>query len=705
MKYRIYLISALIAAATLLNSCANEQEGSKIVIPQGDGIISASMEAPVDARTSLSESGSVLWSDGDSFALLAGAEKARYTIFEGAGTGSGRFAGPAVAGSGQCFAFYPYSDNCSLSDGSLTFSLPQHQSYAASGFASGASPAIATMADPSDAANFKNVCGVLTMSFKFSSDFASTDKIASIAIIDLAGNQLWGDCTLALDGNQGTEKQNLTLAGGSNVLYIDIDKPMNIKTAYKTFSVVVPAGAFSAGFSVVAYDADGRALSFLTAQNPQACIARSMITQMNNTEMPCNGEPQAELARGYYKDVFMNGGVNLTSRTSLPAAVWLGWEMEYLATSEQSVQDKVIIANEQDSNGALLYPDGEPRYRMIYCNGGQSNKHGKSLGEVGRSRLIKFVSNGGSWVGTCAGTLIASMGYDSYKVTEEYLHIWPGHVYHTGLSDTQTDMTVEKDCALLNYYDFGGDLYLKDVRHNGGCYMSETNYPVPEGTEILMRYECPGRKPHGKVSCWAYKPLDKEGRRVLTGSHPEGVESGERREMMAAMMRYATDGCGIASAKAELLNGEARVMDNNADSLYAKIGDGQYHHFKIIVPEGSKNVTIELSSNYSGNLHLALRKGGLAWRSDADYLLVQKGSSKKLVIDTLEEGEYYVSVYCPDKPTSTLTPTGTDTEAYYSYSGNVEPLNGVAYTIKAQWTDNTPAIPGGGNEKYPVVVM
>lgn len=698
MKYNRYFIAALFSAAAILSSCNNDIRRPEF--PQGDAIISATTENPEESRTSLNDSGSVLWSEGDSFALFAGQDKLFYSISDGVGTNTAHFSGPATSYSGTRYAFYPYSEDCSVSDGELRFCLPQHQHYASSSFASGASPAIATMSGSADVANFKNICGVLSLVFKFGPDFTSSENIAAIAIIDLAGNPLWGDCRLALDGKQGSDGQNLKITEGSNVLYIDIDKPMDLKSVYKTFNAVVPAGALCDGFSVIAYDSDCKAISFLTAQNASVSISRSMVTRMENMEIPYNGEPLAEIQRGYYMDVFMDGGVSLTSRTSLPAVPFLGWQMEYLATSTKTVQDEVIIGNDKDSNGSLLYPDGEPRFRMIYCNGGQSNNHGTSLGAAGRSRLIQFVTNGGAWVGTCAGALLASLGYDSHQETEEYLHIWPGHVYHTGLSDTQTDMTVIPGCALLNYYSFGGDLYIKDVRHNGGCYMDETNYPVPEGTEILMRYECPGLKPHGKPSCWAYKPNEFEGRRVLTGSHPEAISDGERREMMAAMMRYATDGCGIATVKAELSNGKIREMNDNTDPLHAGIGDGQYHHFKVIIPEGSKNVRIELSSNYSGNLQLALRKGGLAWRSDADYFLAQKGANKKLVFDNIDEGEWYVSVYCPDKPVSKLT-----NKEYYSYSGNVEPLSGVAYGIKVSWDEHTSAIPGFGTEKYPIVVM
>ena len=193
-----------------------------------------------------------------------------------------------------------------------------------------------------------------------------------------------------------------------------------------------------------------------------------------------------------------------------------------------------------------------------------------------------------------------------------------------------------------------------------------------------MRYKNANEKSEGKVSCWAYKPSAKEGRRVLIGSHPESVTSGERRDLFAAMARYATDGNGIAQPKATLANGVERMMDKTLAN-YAPIGDGQYHLFNLNVPAGAKNIKIELKSQYEGNLFLAMRKEGSAWISDADYFLVQQGRSKMLTFDTLPAGNWSVSVYCPDKPTATLK------EGRYVYSGNIEPIQGVEYSIKASW--------------------
>ena len=119
---------------------------------------------------------------------------------------------------------------------------------------------------------------------------------------------------------------------------------------------------------------------------------------------------------------------------------------------------------------------------------------------------------------------------------------------------------------------------------------------------------------------------------------------------------------------------------NKTLANYAPIGDRQYHHFLIKLPDGAKKMKIELKSEYSGNLYLSLRRGSIAWLSDADYFLAGGGAVKTLDIDhALEAGNWYVSVYCPDAPTSKLV------DRHYVYSGNIEPLNGVEYSIKATW--------------------
>lgn len=671
-----YSLFSLVLASAIAVSCQYEQtEMAELTTPDGDFTITASFETQSSTKTSLSSDGKVLWSAGDAFALLTASSRDKFTLVSGNGTGLAEFKGD-ISGSGTFYALYPYSEDCCIEDGALKFKLPQTQVITKVGsFDQNSSPSLATITDISVPAQFKNLCGLLELNL-----CGSSMKVSAIDILDNSGKSVWGDCSVALDGNEGTAQQTMTVTGGSSCIKIKFAKAVNLlANSPKTIHAVVPAGSFSSGFSLRIYDENGNLTSVESTSN-NVQVLRSTITSMNKYKTSKNFSEKADtLGRGYYKDVFMNGGVSLTSRTTLPAVTGLlGWTMEYLATGDQTLQDQVIIGDADDSNGVLLYPDGEPRYRMIYVNGGQSNEHGKSLGSVGRSRISTFVKNGGGYVGTCAGALLACQGYDSHGTTSEYLNIWPGHVYHTGMSDIRTNHTIVSGSALLKYYNFGGDMRVDSVYHNGGCYMSESTYAPPAGTEILMRYKNANSKSEGKVSCWAYKPSSKEGRRVLIGSHPEGETSGERRDLFAAMCRYSTDGNGPAQAKGTLAKGVEREM-NRTLAAYSPIGDGQYHFFLLNVPTGAKNIKIELKSEYDGNLYLSLRKAGSAWISDADYIMVQSGANKTFNFETLPEGHWSLAVYCPDKPTAVAS------GEYYVYSGKIEALNGVEYSIKADW--------------------
>ena len=131
---------------------------------------------------------------------------------------------------------------------------------------------------------------------------------------------------------------------------------------------------------------------------------------------------------GYYKDVFMDSGIHLENRKDLPVTRFLGLSMETfvaasyypceLTMADTLRQNELMCGNPLDENGILLYPDGEPRFRMIYMNGGLATRHGNSLTPKGRENIRKFIENGGSYVGCCAGMFLASNGV--YYEDKEY---------------------------------------------------------------------------------------------------------------------------------------------------------------------------------------------------------------------------------------------------------------------------------------------
>lgn len=411
----------------------------------------------------------------------------------------------------------------------------------------------------------------------------------------------------------------------------------------------------------------------------------------------------SEHSTGYYKDIFMDSGIRVTSRRDLPASRYLGLSIEAFvsATGEENdpftlrdtlLQRECFCGSKIDENGILLYPDGQPRFRMIYVNGGKSGMHGRSLTPLGRSRIIDFVERGGSYVGTCAGAFMASLATskDTVRQRDGYLGIWPGITHSTGLIKSYTSMFVEKKSPLLKYYNFGGDMRIDSVRHNGGCY-ADFSREVPRGTEVLLRYDYDTVsakskvKIHNQISAWAYKKSDSTGRVVLIGSHPEAVVSGERLDLMSSMIRYAIDGNGVVVLKAELQPGETVEMNKRThDNVPERtaIGDRQYHHYKIFVPKGVKQMKIELAGyKWCDNFDLSLlaNRGSFAFHSNSSSQEVSLGCSKTLVVEAPEAGEWYISVFCETTVDSRFGDYGTE------YFGRTDVLNGVPYKLKVSF--------------------
>ena len=408
-------------------------------------------------------------------------------------------------------------------------------------------------------------------------------------------------------------------------------------------------------------------------------------------------------SHGFYKEVFMDGGIGLTSRYHLPAAQFLGVEMEYFASEKTKnltqkdtlMQNRTFCGSKNDTNGWLLYPDGAPRFRMIYVNGGKARLHAASLGDEGRSRIQAYVAGGGSYLGTCAGAFIASEaslranGVEGLTNAKIYWRLWPGYAQSTRLLKSRTDMDIPKKSALLRYYDFGGDRLVADVRHNGGClaYDGEMK-PMAAGTEPLALYRFNNTekvKIDGEYAVWGYKANAESGRVVLCGSHPESVGEGERLEFMSAMMLYAMDGNPQPKVKGVLNKGEVREMNKRTednDPAYTRIGDRQYHHFEIEIPRNCKKAVVKLEG-YEGeknyDLSLCAKRGELAFHDNTLLKSVSRGCKKSLTIEKPKAGKWFVSVFCETTVTSNTGKYGT------YYRGRVSVLNGVPYKISVEY--------------------
>ena len=409
-------------------------------------------------------------------------------------------------------------------------------------------------------------------------------------------------------------------------------------------------------------------------------------------------------ARGYYKDVYMDSGIMLTSRTDLPVTNLLGLSMEAFVSTKHSytdpykftqadtlIQRALICGSPEDENGILLYPDGAPRFRMIYMNGGRAGTHGKSLEEKGRQHYRDFVNAGGSYLGSCAGAFVASRGvlYADGKVkhTASYLNLWPGCTISTKLEKSYTAVDIVNGSPLEARFSFDGKTHIDSVRHNGGCYADLAS--APKGTEVLARYDTKGRQLEkdidGQPVIWAYKASDKTGRVILCGSHPEGAYEDDNLALMAAMVRYALDGNAGPVVKAALKPGEVREMTaktSEGKPEWTRIGDRQFHHFTIQVPKGTRKMVVDLQGILGSkdfDLSLFARRGGFAFGDNSPYCAIGATTDKTLTIKDPTPGKYYISVFCETTVESRNGKYGVE------YSGRTDVLNGVPYTLKVSF--------------------
>ena len=384
---------------------------------------------------------------------------------------------------------------------------------------------------------------------------------------------------------------------------------------------------------------------------------------------------------GFYKDLFMSSGVNLSSRKTLPAAESLGLSYEYYAGKDTEIQTRLYSGSEQDTNGVLLYPDGAPRFRMLYVNGGGATLHGKSLELSGRQVLRQFYRAGGSYCGSCAGSFLSGRNVDAREDRRlGYLHIFPYNTSNTGLKKERVGHAIPEKSPLTRYRDFGGDQYVADIYHNNGNWLSLKEGPHLADTEILATYDTPGKRPHEGAAIWAYKAKPQEGRIINIGSHPEGIAEGERLELTEACFLYALDGVGTPTIKGTLLAGETRVMDRETsddDPAHTRIGDRQYHHFRFEVAASGMRVSITLEGEAGIDYSLFLRKGAPAFQGQADFADASEGHRKTLR-KSLSAGSWFASVQC----VSVIQAEKDESESHYVYSGETRLLNGVAYTLR-----------------------
>ena len=441
-------------------------------------------------------------------------------------------------------------------------------------------------------------------------------------------------------------------------------------------------------------DPQRQLIGMLLTQTNNATIPRAAFRELVEqacTDMVAAATPAASgpavRADGFYKDIFMSSGVNLTSRKVLPAAESLGLDYEYYAGADQMQQNQLLIGSPDDENGVLLYPDGEPRFRMLYVNGGGATRHGISLTRAGRDRLRQFSRGGGSYCGSCAGSFLSGRNVDQREELRlGYLHLFPFNTLNTGIQKTPVDHLIPPDSPLLKYRQFGDDRIVEGVYHNNGNWLQLNN--SMQAVEVLASYQHPEHRIDGGAAIWAWQQNPEAGRIVNIGCHPEAAVDGEQLALTEACFLYALDGTGTPGIKATLQNGETREMSATTAAgtpEFTRIGDLQYHHFATVVTAERPWLRVELAADADVDLHLFLHRDDPAQQHNADFANQQPGPQKTLT-QKLSPGRWCVGVFC-----ATTVNTMNDSDSgFYRCTGDRSVLNGIPYQITVHHSADPP---------------
>lgn len=248
--YGFVLCSALMAGCT---ESVPETEGT-------DGKVLMTFTAAASStRTAITPENQVYWSVGDRIALFSGdspvlqefvtdiAEEALEADFHG-------YAGPAD----YYTAFYPYADRLDgnpVYDGAsgISFTLPEVQTAVAGGFDSCLNPSFAKVSGGSTVLAFKNICGLVKMSFSG----ADLERARKVTISDNGGHPLSGSLSLNIS--------DASVSAVEGVSSVSLVSDAFVSGSEYYFVVAPVSGALSSGLTLTVYDEAGEEIMRKTA--------------------------------------------------------------------------------------------------------------------------------------------------------------------------------------------------------------------------------------------------------------------------------------------------------------------------------------------------------------------------------------------------------------------------------------------------------
>ena len=304
-----------------------------------------------------------------------------------------------------------------------------------------------------------------------------------------------------------------------------------------------------------------------------------------------------------------------------------------------------LVPNVAAGKGALAYPDGTARTRLLIVPGGHATKNlaeiaGVEIGaKADRERLAQARAtpqsafrSGMNYLGVCAGSYTATSGHTDPRTLCFDWELWPGKFTGIGPGMNKPFPDVVVDPALQKHplWQATSKGMLSGMFFNGGPLDLQRDVA---DTEYFGTYQG-GNMPEivGKTFAIAYRPAGQtaSGRLIITTGHPEAGH----RDFLAAMARYALDH-EYAVPRRELAPGA---------EVAGLCGEDQVQYWTLKVPEGSK-LSVRLSG-LDGNCDLLLRRGLPPTFRKSDGKSVKKGTADEQVAVAATKAEDYWIAVC-----------------------------------------------------------
>lgn len=262
MKKLLYFAAAAMIAA--IAGCTEDiiapdnQEGSgQETVPTGNdsGLMphKTIKVSSADTRTSLSGL-QILWDKGDQISLFnKDGQTCTYTLTGDGGQTSGDFQTETMPEEGYRYAIYPAVPEATASEGVISTSIPETQTYNGSDFP--VSYPMAAVSSDGENYQFTNLATVLDLSL------VGDAAVKTISIEAAGGEKLAGAATVDFNGETpvmtATESASVTLT---------CTEPVQLTASATEFRFIVAPGTYSKGFKITVTDNAGKTTVITTAE-------------------------------------------------------------------------------------------------------------------------------------------------------------------------------------------------------------------------------------------------------------------------------------------------------------------------------------------------------------------------------------------------------------------------------------------------------